>query len=1107
VAYRAEIEIGVRGQDRLNKLQNQISKLANQITRINDQSIFDAVEPRAVQSIQNYSNALSVAAANLREAALGQKEETTAIRQYVDILTDSNAAQKRQNNLINEEIARRNAATTAIREQVEANVALSRASREASAFSDKDPVGKSIRRRLRKLAGDPSAYASPIGPAESPLQGQTSPVEERIRRTIQGRQEQLKLDQALFELERKSAERLNAQVNFRQNLVSLQENMVAGAREVLDLIAQQNQKLAEQERKAQFLSGKSGALQQGPLAGPGAMGFPVALPMSKVEQLGSARAAEIRDRYQALFLRRQERLFGLKQGEKTLQVQLRSLEQQSIDLAADKTREQEELVALKEKELRISKEGALIAGRFSPIGGAANIPGSPAFLRAQKQKRGAAISSGIIGGAFPLLFGQGPAAAVGGGLGGIAGGLLGGGLGFGLSLVGTALGDAIQKSLDLEKALKKLNTQLGSVGAQSKITYTDIEKLAGALKVSKEEALSAVQAFGAYGDSAIALAQAFTGVGDLATFQTIGSAGLDQESALRAIVQLRNLIGNEAAKELALNLTVNGAVGTQEKLLTLVLQKQFDVNVETAKNVGLWDYVRSGIAQSLALAISLSEALRNMPTLPGQTSMFKNLPDLSGLQSQLAERTPESYAEERLADIAKLRDDILESLKTETDVQDTLNKLLDSYTKSTKQLEEQKERERQRVEKVIRDQATLTQTLEIQSKYSTAIFNAEQEKDKLLARRLQGEEQLELLAVETAAKLVEEKDNAAKVAISKAQQAKAALIIKNTTQDLVALEREHRKFVADTLADLKYEVDYQSAVTRERREQLELEKAIRKAKGQGIKGDDLKQVEALTKQRQEQQRPIRQYMKQLEDSLNDTEGQIVQLAQAIETELGSAMSNAITGLVTGTQTVEEAFSQMFANIGKAFIDMATKLLAQQLILTIFKSIMGPTLGGGGGGLPGLNMPTGIGDSYTSFLGFAEGGYPPVGQPSIVGEKGPELFVPGQPGMIVPNDVFEATRSAIGGGGGGSAAFDENREALNSVTTLNRERQVERLLTSGATSTEIRYSRVGSGDLPFVTEENMLQATRVAAQEGARLGQARTLAALKNNPGTRRSVGI
>ena len=35
--------------------------------------------------------------------------------------------------------------------------------------------------------------------------------------------------------------------------------------------------------------------------------------------------------------------------------------------------------------------------------------------------------------------------------------------------------------------------------------------------------------------------------------------------------------------------------------------------------------------------------------------------------------------------------------------------------------------------------------------------------------------------------------------------------------------------------------------------------------------------------------------------------------------------------------------------------------------------------------------------------FEKGGRPPVGQPSIVGEKGAELFVPDQAGTIVPNN--------------------------------------------------------------------------------------------------------
>jgi lambda family phage tail tape measure protein len=44
----------------------------------------------------------------------------------------------------------------------------------------------------------------------------------------------------------------------------------------------------------------------------------------------------------------------------------------------------------------------------------------------------------------------------------------------------------------------------------------------------------------------------------------------------------------------------------------------------------------------------------------------------------------------------------------------------------------------------------------------------------------------------------------------------------------------------------------------------------------------------------------------------------------------------------------------------------------------------------------------LGSFVGSIFGFAEGGNPPVNKPSIVGEKGPELFVPKTAGTIIPN---------------------------------------------------------------------------------------------------------
>ena len=63
--------------------------------------------------------------------------------------------------------------------------------------------------------------------------------------------------------------------------------------------------------------------------------------------------------------------------------------------------------------------------------------------RGDRQIRNQAISNATIGGAFPLLFGQGPGAALGGAAGGFGGGIMGGQFGFALSLAGTAIGSAI----------------------------------------------------------------------------------------------------------------------------------------------------------------------------------------------------------------------------------------------------------------------------------------------------------------------------------------------------------------------------------------------------------------------------------------------------------------------------------------------------------------------------------------------------------------------------------------------------------------------------------------------------------------------------------------
>jgi len=95
---------------------------------------------------------------------------------------------------------------------------------------------------------------------------------------------------------------------------------------------------------------------------------------------------------------------------------------------------------------------------------------------------------------------------------------------------------------------------------------------------------------------------------------------------------------------------------------------------------------------------------------------------------------------------------------------------------------------------------------------------------------------------------------------------------------------------------------------------------------------------------------------------------------------------AIQGAIDGTKTLSEVAVNVLNNIASKLLDIAVNL-----------ALFGVTSGtGSGGGLLG-----GL------FKGRASGGTVTGGSPYVVGERGPELFMPGRTGSIVPN-------SALGG---------------------------------------------------------------------------------------------
>ena len=121
----------------------------------------------------------------------------------------------------------------------------------------------------------------------------------------------------------------------------------------------------------------------------------------------------------------------------------------------------------------------------------------------------------------------------------------------------------------------------------------------------------------------------------------------------------------------------------------------------------------------------------------------------------------------------------------------------------------------------------------------------------------------------------------------------------------------------------------------------------------------------------------------------------------------------------GAKRTQQVFDSVFGNLSSAidnFVktgklnmkDLARSII-QDLIAIQMKAAAMKFLGslfGGFNANAGYNQATTFAATEAQgWLGFADGGDPPVGKASIVGERGPELFVPRTAGTIIPNPAL------------------------------------------------------------------------------------------------------
>jgi len=199
--------------------------------------------------------------------------------------------------------------------------------------------------------------------------------------------------------------------------------------------------------------------------------------------------------------------------------------------------------------------------------------------------------------------------------------------------------------------------------------------------------------------------------------------------------------------------------------------------------------------------------------------------------------------------------------------------------------------------------------------------------------------------------------------------------------------------IRNKYADRIYEIEQQENLTREKKiEFMQREEALRdKSIQQAREVLDLTRSEVEGSQQ-------KGFGKGFDEFIRNMPSQV---------EIGKQSFNALMG------SMDAALSNFVRN-GKFNFKDFTQSLIQDMILiqaraammNMFKGVYGAM----GGGTPSVSLATPVG--LGTGGAYADGGDPPVGKASLVGERGPELFVPRTAGTIIPNNQLA---SAMGGG--------------------------------------------------------------------------------------------
>jgi tape measure domain-containing protein len=405
-------------------------------------------------------------------------------------------------------------------------------------------------------------------------------------------------------------------------------------------------------------------------------------------------------------------------------------------------------------------------------------------------------------------------------------------------------------------------------------------------------------------------------------------------------------------------------------------------------------------------------------------------------------------------------------------------------------------REAARVAELVRARQLATIELQRQAVFSREIAQAEMDKDPILARQRQGQQELMRLGIQTAAELEKEKNSMAQLAIAREAQAKKALILLGIELDIAKIQKEQQTQIETLVEDLEHELKLKHAVTEQERTQLQIAyEMARLRKAMPFMTDETAALIERDKKRLAAPKIGSDLIRERIGTLQDEVAKLTDIgniAISVADGIGTAFSQAFQGLISGSLSAEEALGSFFKSVGDMFVSMAAEIIAKQMTMIILQTILRAlgAVGGGGGfsgnaagfggsfdaGIPSIGNTT----SFAGVFGRAGGGPTAAGTPYLVGERGPELFVPGTSGGVMSNSDLRSAMNSQGGGAG-SPVLNMSFESttIGGVEYVSREQ----------------------------LEQAMAETRRAASRDGAQRGMTMTLDRIQNSSSTRRRVGI